>query len=783
LTGQHDYRLVLVAAIVCATTALVSFGIYSRVPRHHSMIRPGWLFLTGVCAGSGIWATHFIAMIAYDPGMPANYEPLMTAASYLIAIGATTVGFVVSSAGRRIDAVIGGAIVGLGIAAMHFTGMLALIVPGAIQWDMTLVVAATVLGALLAAAATTAFHHFEGDVTRAIAAAAGLLTLAICSMHFTAMGAASVVPDPTIIVQSPNRTVMALIIAGITSLAMLAGLASAVIDSKAAQDRNEAMRELVDAANEGIVIASDGVIVNVNRRISELTGQPADMLIGKSVTRDLVDVALKADAAGGVASAEGTLRTGDGKFVPVEVLTHPFRTTLRGNEVYAIRDLTERRRNEQQIARMALHDALTDLPNRTLFRERLEQGLARLSRGEQAMAVLCLDLDRFKEVNDTLGHPIGDALLKVVAERLRECTRECDTVARLGGDEFAILQCDGVQPTGATALAARLVEALGEPYLINDHQVVVGVSVGIALAPDDALNADDLLKNADMALYRAKSEGRGTYRFFEREMDTRMRERRALEMDLRGALVNREFEVHYQPIVNLERNTYTGFEALVRWRHPERGLLAPADFIPLAEETGLINAIGEWVLREAATAAACWPEHLTVAVNLSPNQFANKNLVSMVFSAIAAAGLAPNRLELEITETVLLQDTEATIRVLKQLQIIGVRISLDDFGTGYSSLSYLRSFPFDKIKIDRSFVTGISQGNNEALAIVRAVTQMGSSLGMCTTAEGVETEDELQVIRAEGCTEVQGYLFCAPKPAHEIADLMATPLVGKTAAA
>ena len=387
--------------------------------------------------------------------------------------------------------------------------------------------------------------------------------------------------------------------------------------------------------------------------------------------------------------------------------------------------------------------------------------------------MLCLDLDRFKEVNDALGHTVGDTLLKAVAGRLKGCVRETDTIARMGGDEFVILQCAASQPFDATSLATRIIEALSAPFIVQEHQIVIGASVGIALSPLDGTEPEQLLKNADIALYRAKSEGRGTYRFFEKGMDVRMQARRTLEMDLRKALVEGEFELYYQPIHDLARDALCGFEALLRWNHPKRGMVSPAEIIPLAEETGFIVPVGEWVLREACAAAAKWPDHLKIAVNLSPKQFKSRNLVQSVVNAIVASGLNPARLELEITETVLLHDSAATLETLRKLQNFGVRIALDDFGTGYSSLSYLRSFPFDKIKIDRSFINGLSDGSAEAVAIVRAMSQMGLSLGMSTTAEGVETAAQLDIVRAEGCTEVQGYLYSPPKPIQEIATMIA----------
>jgi diguanylate cyclase (GGDEF)-like protein/PAS domain S-box-containing protein len=442
-----------------------------------------------------------------------------------------------------------------------------------------------------------------------------------------------------------------------------------------------------------------------------------------------------------------------------------------GGWVATHEDITERRRAEAQIAYMAHHDALTELANRVRFHELLRQMLAKSKRGEH-FAVFCLDLDHFKDVNDALGHPLGDLLLKAAADRLRRCIRETDFVARLGGDEFAILQADACQPTDATALANRLVEEISAPYELGGHQVVVGLSIGIALAPNDGMDPDELLRNADMALYRAKADGRGLYRFFEPAMDARMQARRSLEIELRKAITNGEFELFYQPLVDVQTEQVTGFEALLRWQHPLRGMIPPSEFITVAEETGLIVPLGEWVLRQACAEAVTWPSDVKIAVNLSPNQFKSKTLLLTVVSALAAAGLSPRRLELEITESVLLQDSEATLALLLELRGLGVRISMDDFGTGYSSLSYLRKFPFDKIKIDQSFIRDMSD-HDDSLAIVRAVVAMGSGLCIGTTAEGVETARQFDQLKLEGCTEVQGYLFSPPRPAAEVKELLA----------
>ncbi|MBI1203556.1 MAG: EAL domain-containing protein [Rhodopseudomonas sp.] len=458
-------------------------------------------------------------------------------------------------------------------------------------------------------------------------------------------------------------------------------------------------------------------------------------------------------------------RLSDGRSIAIS-----WRPKPEGGFVAIFEDITERLSAEAKIQFLAHHDALTHLPNRVAFYERMDEVVDNLRRDE-AVAVLSLDLDHFKGVNDTLGHPIGDRLLQCVAERIRHCIRDEDIVARLGGDEFAVVQVPTGNPSEIGALASRLIEIVGAPYEIDGHQVVVGASIGIAMAPSDSDVPDVLMKDADLALYRAKAEGGGVYRFFEIEMDTRMQARRVLELDLRKAIVNAEFEMYYQPITDIKSGRISSFEALIRWHHPERGIVAPVEFIPVAEETGLIVPVGEWILRQACKEAAGWPDNVTVAVNLSPAQFKSKNLVPTVISALATSGLPASRLELEITETVLVQESDGAFELLHQLRNLGIRIAMDDFGTGYSSLAYLRSFPFDKIKIDQSFIRDLP-AKKDSVAIVRAVVGLSSSLGITTTAEGVETREQLESVAAEGCTEVQGYLFSQPKPASEVARIL-----------
>jgi diguanylate cyclase (GGDEF)-like protein len=545
----------------------------------------------------------------------------------------------------------------------------------------------------------------------------------------------------------------------------------------AAQQKSDVLEATLEHMDQGLIMFDADVRVQVcNRRALELLDLPASLMRSNPRFEDVKRYEFERGEYGPVdqdfqewlrtQGFERSLHTFERERpngTILEVRTAPI---ADGGAVRTYTDITARKEVEKHIAHMARHDALTELPNRVLLRERLDEALARLGQRGETIAILCLDLDQFKAVNDTLGHPVGDVLLKAVAARIAGCLSEHDTVGRLGGDEFAIIQVGVKQPHGAKRLAQRLVEGMPEPFFVHGHRLNIGVSVGIALAPSDGRDVNALLKSADLALYRAKAEGRNRFCFFETGMDTEAQTRRALETDLREALAKGEFQLYYQPFMNLARGEVTGFEALLRWNHPVRGQVAPAEFIPIAEETGLISPIGEWIIRQACAEAAHFPDTTRIAVNVSAVQFRSSNFVQVVLSALAAARLSPHRLELEITETVLMESSEAVLKTLHQLRGLGLRVALDDFGTGYSSLSYLSRFPFDKLKIDRSFVSGVG-ASSDCAAIVRAIVSLGTSLGMTITAEGVETEAQLDFVRSIGCSEAQGYILNTPLPAEE----------------
>jgi diguanylate cyclase (GGDEF)-like protein len=573
-----------------------------------------------------------------------------------------------------------------------------------------------------------------------------------------------------------EQTRFLILIAALSTI-VIAAMLSFFVRKLLEQHRAEKQRldTAINNMSQGLLLydSSERLIV-CNRRYISMYGLSPDVVKPGLCFRDLLlyrkkvgsfkgDVeafisAVRRNVATG-RTTRNTFETGEGRLI--QIVNQP----LKNGWLATHDDITERMRAEEQIRHLAHYDALTDLPNRALFHERLRQELAQAT-PERQLAVLYVDIDEFKSVNDSLGHMIGDELLKLVASRLGACIEGSDFVARLGGDEFAIVKTGVKDPADVADLATRALETIRAPYDCLGHQVTSDASIGIALAPQHGTDLDQILKNADMAMYAAKSAGRRTWRFFEPSMDAHVRARRRLETDLRKAVADEALEVYYQPCLGLQSDRITGCEALIRWRHPERGMISPAEFIPIAEDTGLINEIGEWVLAKACAEAATWPDSINLAVNVSPVQFRNGTLALKIVAALAASGLPAHRLELEITEAVLIRDDETALDILHRLRDIGVRIALDDFGTGYSSLSYLQRFPFDKIKIDRCFVNDLAETGGSS--IVQAVVNIAAARHMTTTAEGVETERQQELLRGLGCTEMQGYLFSPPKPAEEV---------------
>ncbi|GJE42246.1 bifunctional diguanylate cyclase/phosphodiesterase [Methylobacterium soli] len=771
---QHDLRLVAVAAIICALGTYSTFAMGRQVLRDGPVTeRLAWA-ITGVGATStAIWATHFIAMLAYEPSMAFGFAIGQTVASLLVAIVLVGLGAGIVLARRSLAGrVIGGGVIGLAISAMHYTGMNAYYVQGTLNWDGLTVAVSVAVGVGLGSLSMVL--GFSADRRLRRLAPLSLLG-AVCGMHFLGMSAVTIAFDPQVEIPggSLDATILSILTANAAFLIVGSSLAALRL-WHASRRRNEAenqrLRNLADIAVEGLMICDGDIVTGINHSLERVIGLPREALIGaplQSILPGLSTAEIPTEQ-----EADAVLQDGARTGIPVRVIAR--RTTIKAKPhiVVAVRDQRERLRAEAEMHRLAHHDALTGLANRHQFNQTLA---ARLSsrRGEDGtFALLLLDLDRFKLVNDTLGHAMGDALLRRVAHRLQRALSEDDLVARLGGDEFAVIKGGGTDLPGLQALAERVNDILARPFLIDGHILNVGTSIGIALAPSDGCTPNLLMGNADLALYGAKEDGRGRYRMFEASMNARIQARRSLELDLRRAIARQEFALYYQPQVDARTGTYDGAEALIRWRHPERGLVSPADFIPLAEETGLIGILGEWVLRTACTEALAWPEHLTVAVNLSPVQFRDARLAATIRNILAETGFPAARLELEITEGSLLQDEQRTLSILRELRALGIRISMDDFGTGYSSLSYLSRFPFDKIKIDQSFVRRTPHDKDSA-AIVRAIAMLGASLGMKTTAEGVETDVQSNFIAGQGCDQLQGYLISRPVPADAIADLFA----------
>jgi diguanylate cyclase (GGDEF)-like protein len=760
----HDGRLIAVAGLVCAVGIYASFAVAQHASRAKDGVRTRWALVSIVASGATAWATHFIVLLAFRPGMPAAFEPILTAVSLACAIVGIGIGIVLSmrSRRRRSRQFVAGLVVGAGIAALHYVGQAAYLVRGSVHWNLPLVLVSIAVSLPISGAALMTVAARRRRLRQA---AAPLLLLSITILHFCGMAAMTLRADQRVgfPADAISPASAAPVVAGVSLALIWLAILGLRLDLSARarlrQDRRR-LRDLADVALEGLLICQGDVIVAANNSIERLSGYPGGSLAGRFVSALLPGL----DIAGMPEREEREARLIDagGQAVPVRVLRRELRLGRKLQTVIAVRDQRERLKTEAKMRRLAFNDALTELPNRTRFYDLLDLHAASRREGDRHFAVLMLDLDRFKPVNDTLGHAAGDVVLRLVADRLQGVLSDGDIVARLGGDEFAVLQLTGVDAAAAEALAVRIVEQIEvKPFMFDGQSIHLGVSVGVALAPDDGAKPAELLHNADLALYAAKADGKGRFRRYHLSLDEQARERRVLEAGLRRAIEDGQLELHFQPLADARTGLVTSAEALVRWHHPERGPVPPSEFIPLAEETGLILPLGSWVLRAACAEAARWPDEISVAVNLSPAQFRERSLVAEVEAALSQAGLSPDRLELEITEGVLMADEKRTMEALTALRALGIRIAMDDFGTGYSSLSYLRKFPFDKIKIDQSFVRQLPH-DPESAAIVRAIITMSACLGIATTVEGVETAEQFNFTVREGCSTIQGFYISHP---------------------
>ncbi|MCZ4091884.1 bifunctional diguanylate cyclase/phosphodiesterase [Sinorhizobium psoraleae] len=768
IRNDHDWRLIAVAAIVCLAGSIATMLLLLRAQRSEGTQRRLWTAACAFASGVGIWSTHFIAMLAYDGGIPIAYEIRGTTLSVLVAIAASWIALAVALTGTfRYAFAVGGLLLGLGIAAMHFTGMRAVETQGQVTFDFTSTVTAVIFGTLIAGGALHAFWTMSG-VGRLVVSTL-LLVLAICAMHFKSMSGVSLMPDPSIAaadVFDPAWLAGGVIAASTTLILMAFG---ALFLDRHLTD----LRGLVNASLDGMMIVRDDEIIDVNERFADLCGRSASELARASPAKLFVqDCERPVDRPAFGGSCELELLHADGRRIPIEYICRTIEYRGRECDVIFVRDLSQRKEAERTIEHLAHHDALTDLSNRSSFDRRMTQAITMASARNEPLAVLCLDLDRFKAVNDIFGHGEGDRILRKVADILRAACGEGDTIARLGGDEFAIIQPSVAQPEASRQLSDRILGLFAEEMDTNRDPMAVGVSIGVAIYPADGVTADRLCNNADTALYRAKQTGKGIACFFDAEMDAAVRTRRQIENDLRHAVVRRQLFLEYQPLVDVRDDRVVGYEALLRWRHPDRGLVSPSVFIPIAEESGSIIQIGEWVLEQACFEAVRWNEPVPISVNISPVQFLLPNLFDQIEGILRRTGLEPRRLELEITEAALMHNRDDVLTTLIRLRLLGVRIVMDDFGTGHSSLSNLQTFPFDKLKIDCSFTAALDK-DPAAHAIIRAIIALGQSLNLPVVTEGVETERQRQIIVEEGCQQIQGFLSGRPGRAPSSSQLPA----------
>ena len=752
IVSHHDLPVVLLALLLCIVSALSTFAQLQRSFECVVERRPLWLSSAAVTAGGGVWSTHFISMIAYRSPVALQFDQLLTALSATIAIGAFGIAFALLRRARGLPVVLlCGAIATLGILGMHLTGMAAIANAMGHRADLGAITGAVLVGWLLLSGAFAVFLR-AGGRQRLILPAAGMV-LATVTIHFVAMASAMIGHDRVMIADTGGRSQWLVLWIVAAALLLIALTAVASVLDRFLTD----LRGLADATSEGLLITSDDHILDANEQACALLGVGRAALVGTATAAWFETPARDAMRLHRGDATRARIRGSEVEDQLVELTSRAIEYRGRAATVIAMRDLTETARAQRAIEHLASHDPLTGLVNRAAFDIALHEAV----RSDAPFALIAVDLDRFKAVNDLFGHGAGDAILIRVARILDDCVRAQDLVARVGGDEFVVLLREITSSDDDRRQAARILACFAEEMDSARDPMAVGCSLGVVAFPCDGGDPETLRHNADVALYRAKQDGRGTASFFDATMDRQARDRRSLEHDLRHAVCRGELQLVYQPLVSTDDGNVVGYEALLRWDHPERGQVPPTLFIPVAEEAGTIMAIGEWALRQACRDASEWPEHLTLAVNVSPVQLRVSTLPTLVRSALQESGLAPARLELEITETALLRDRDISLAILREIRTLGVCIAMDDFGTGYSSLSNLRHFPFDKIKIDKSFVSAMHT-DEAARSIVRAIAGLGKGLNLPVVAEGVENEVQRAMVQAEGCALAQGYLFGRP---------------------
>lgn len=779
LTVEHDLRLVAVAALLCVVSALGAVATARRAIDVPAARRTAWLLVAGFVTGVGVWGTHFVSMLAYEAPFPVQYHLAGTIGSLGVAVFVISCGWTLAVRGRNVlTAPAGGALIGAGIATMHFMGIDAMDVGAAMQWDAGLVVAAIVLAMQFAAGAAMVMTRFPSR--RGLFGAAALLTLGVVSLHFIAMGALTLVPssaaaavDAGLVATASagSLKLLAVTVALAVVLVVGIGLFAAVLDQHLGARRRAEMlrmRTLADATFEGIAVVRDGVMQDMNSRFCELLQLNREDLVNMPINKLILEGDLPPAGSEDAVAAKCYLRRRDGTALSVQVRRRSMVFGQDPSDVFAFRDVSAEEHARARMTHLAHHDTLTGLPNRLKFRESLEAALQQAWQTDTMVGLICFDLDRFKEVNDVHGHAVGDDLLKAVADRMLDALPGTAIAARLSGDEFAVVLPDVADRNDAVAIAQRVVNSVGSPLTVGSLHLKVSASGGVTIFPLDGEDSDRLMNQADLALYRAKGLGRNQVCDFDPKLGQMMQERRLLETDLAMAIEDELLDLNFQPQARLGDGRIVGYEALVRWNDERRGPVPPSEFVQVAEETGLILKMGSWVLRAACREAVNWPESCRVAVNVSPAQFRQGNLVMSVQSALDASGLAPERLEIEITEGVLIDDEERALNVLRALKSLGVGLAIDDFGTGYSSLSYLRAFPFDKIKIDRSFMTGLHL-DREAQIIVQATIDLARELGIRVVVEGVEDFEELDALGRQPDLVMQGYLLSRPLTRGQIA--------------